>query len=568
MAEGHDAGKRRSAGRIGSVIKDKWKVEARIGAGGMATVYAAKHRNGNRVAIKMLHPDFSRDDSLRTRFLREGYVANAVGHPGAVRVLDDDVTEDGIVFLVMELLEGESLEARRQRMGGRIPVEEVFTVGDQLLDLLAAAHAKGIIHRDIKPENIFVTHEGLVKVLDFGIARMRDGSEHTGTGLMLGTPDFMSPEQAGGHPSEVDARSDLWAAGATLFTLLSGQVVHKAETLRDHLMAAATIPARSLAVVTQGVPPQVTAVVDRALELHKERRWPDAHAMQDALRWAYRSVSQGDEVHSMTIMAEPAVAPTSMFGPPSIEDASPSSDEKTVMRPPPTEAMTDHHRPPPPHSSARLSRPSSSGLSRPSSSGGFLLGDNPMLPIPQASRPSSAMTARSSSPVDETVRGRQKDSGGGGSGSGRLLMGLLIALVTVLAAIGTFVAAGGLQGRTPPREPAPPSAFVPPSAVAPTATSHATGASTVEPVAPQPGMPLGFRANDPPSIPVTALPLAPVQRRRPPPVQAAASADTTLEAPGAASSAAVAPSNSAGSLAPNSTATPSPTTTASSPWGY
>src|SRR5438876_5532442 len=116
----------------------------------MATVYAATHRNGNRVALKMLHAEMSRDPALCKRFLREARVANAVNHPGAVRILDDDVAEDGSVFLVMELLEGESLETRRTRMGGRIPLEEVFTVGDQLLDLLATAHANGIVHRDVK----------------------------------------------------------------------------------------------------------------------------------------------------------------------------------------------------------------------------------------------------------------------------------------------------------------------------------------------------------------------------------------------------------------------------------
>jgi serine/threonine-protein kinase len=248
VAEAPDGARPRFQGRIGAVIKDKWRIDARLGSGGMATVYAATHRNGNRVAIKMLHPDFSRDPAVRSRFLREGYVANAVGHPGTVRVLDDDITEDGSVFLVMELLEGESLELRRERLGGRLPVEEVFTVGDQLLDLLNAAHTKGIIHRDIKPENIFVTKEGAVKVLDFGIAQMRHlASERTGTGLMLGTPDFMSPEQAGGNRDEIDARSDLWAVGATMFTLLSGESVHRAETLRDYLIALSTTPARTLA---------------------------------------------------------------------------------------------------------------------------------------------------------------------------------------------------------------------------------------------------------------------------------------------------------------------------------
>jgi serine/threonine-protein kinase len=328
VAEAPDGSRNRLQGRIGAVIKDKWRIDARLGSGGMATVYAATHRNGNRVAIKMLHPDFSREPTVRARFLREGYVANAVGHQGTVRVLDDDVTEDGSVFLVMELLEGESLEVRRERLGGRLPVEEVFTVGDQLLDLLTAAHSKGIIHRDIKPENVFVTNEGAVKVLDFGIAQMRHlAAEITGTGLMLGTPDFMSPEQAGGKRDEIDARSDIWAVGATMFTLLSGESVHRAETLRDHIIALSTTPARSLAGVAPWVPSHLVAVVDRALELRKDRRWPDARAMQDALRWAYKALN----TDSITVLQ--VVPPSSKRRDTQVAPDEPTTDEATRVEP-------------------------------------------------------------------------------------------------------------------------------------------------------------------------------------------------------------------------------------------
>jgi serine/threonine protein kinase len=342
-------GRRRAQGRIGAVIKDKWRIDARLGTGGMATVYAATHRNGNRVAIKMLNLDYSREPTVRARFLREGYVANAVGHPGAVKVLDDDTAEDGCAFLVMELLEGESLEARRERVGGRLPMQEVFTVGDQLLDLLAAAHPKGIVHRDVKPENIFITHDGSVKLLDFGIARMRESSgvERTGTGLMLGTPDFMSPEQASGRSETIDARSDLWSLGATMFTLLSGQSVHISQTLRDHLYATATMRARSLATAAPDVAAALVSVVDRALELDKERRWPDARAMQDALRWAYKAVHErgvvrsGEPMEAETVTVHmPAAAPVEIgdeatrVEPMSLQ---PTSDE-TVMHPVPAAA--------------------------------------------------------------------------------------------------------------------------------------------------------------------------------------------------------------------------------------
>jgi len=286
------------AGRIGKVIKGKWRVDTRLGDGATATVYAATHRNGHRVALKVLHPQFSRDEQIRTRFMREAYVGNAIEHPGVVRVLDDDVTEDGAVFLIMELLEGESYEVRAERHGGKLPMAEVVWVLDTLLDVLIAAHKRNIVHRDIKPDNVFLTREGHVKVLDFGFARMKaevgQGSSGGGattsltkTGFILGTPDFMSPEQAGGRNKAVDGRSDLWSAAATAFCLITGQRVHSgAATLHQHLLLTATARARSLGSVAPELPAGLVAVIDRALSLEPDRRWFDASAMRTALRAA------------------------------------------------------------------------------------------------------------------------------------------------------------------------------------------------------------------------------------------------------------------------------------------
>jgi eukaryotic-like serine/threonine-protein kinase len=341
---------------VGQTLSGKWRVDARLGAGGMATVYAATHRNGNRVAIKLLRSTYARDPEVRARFLREGYVSNAVGHPGAVKVLDDDSSE-GSVFLVMELLEGESLEARRTRLGGRLPVDEVFTVADKLLDVLAAAHQHGIVHRDIKPENVFLTNKGEVKVLDFGVAQMRRaGGDKTGVGLMLGTPDFMAPEQMGGHPDEIDGRSDLWSTGATLFTLLAGQAVHIAATFRDHIIATSTRPARSLASCAPWVPPQLVDVIDRALKLEKQDRWPDAGTMQTALRRAYSAISLArtspsanripaldeDEVEDRDKTEYQERRPWLTSDPPgeggeivALDSSPPSAGERTLALPPP-----------------------------------------------------------------------------------------------------------------------------------------------------------------------------------------------------------------------------------------
>jgi eukaryotic-like serine/threonine-protein kinase len=242
----------RAGRRIGQVLKEKWRLDVLLGVGGMAAVYAATHRNGSRCAVKVLHSELSVNPEVRTRFLREGYAANSVGHDGVVRVSDDDVSQDGAAFLVMELLEGESLEERRTRAGGRLGEDEVLSVADQLLDVLIAAHAKGVVHRDLKPENVFLTRIGIVKVLDFGIARLKElssTSRATRTGTSMGTPAFMPPEQARGVWEEVDARSDLWAVGATMFSLLSGAEVHTGRTGNEILIAAATKPAPSLASV-------------------------------------------------------------------------------------------------------------------------------------------------------------------------------------------------------------------------------------------------------------------------------------------------------------------------------
>ncbi len=280
----------RARQRVGSVLKEKWRLDVLLGVGGMAAVYAATHRNGSRVAIKILHPELSVSADVRTRFMREGYAANAVGHDGVVRVSDDDVSDDGSAFLVMELLDGETLEDRRQRNGGRLSEDEVLSVADQLLDVLVAAHAKGIIHRDLKPENVFIARDGRVRVLDFGIARLREmsGASHaTRTGFSMGTPAYMAPEQARALWNEVDGRTDLWSLGATLFSLLSGREVHSGRTANEVLIMAATQPAPPLASVLPEVSPAVARVVDKAVAFERDHRWRDAATMQEAVRSAY-----------------------------------------------------------------------------------------------------------------------------------------------------------------------------------------------------------------------------------------------------------------------------------------
>jgi eukaryotic-like serine/threonine-protein kinase len=305
----------RAQARVGWVLRSKWRLDALLGVGGMAAVYAATHRNGKRGAVKMLHLELSTNEEARRRFLREGYVANAVDHPGAVSVLDDDIAEDGSVFLVMELLEGQSVEAwASSHPGSKLSPGEVLGITEQLLDTLAIAHQKGIVHRDLKPENLFLTSAGQVKVLDFGLARLHDlrGSgapRMTTAGAAMGTPAFMPPEQALGNWDQVDARTDLWAVGASMFTLLTGRIVHEAENVNKLLLAAMTKPARPVASVDPTVPAAVAKIVDRALAFERDQRWPDAATMRDAVRGA-RALAHS----AMAVGAPASVGPVSGVG--------------------------------------------------------------------------------------------------------------------------------------------------------------------------------------------------------------------------------------------------------------
>jgi serine/threonine protein kinase len=306
---------KRAQGRLGTVLGEKYRLDALLGVGGMAVVFAATHRNQKRVAIKMLHSELSVNEQVRTRFLREGYAANTVDHAGAVAVLDDDTAEDGAAYLVMERLEGDDVDRLWEKSGRRLSPDIVLALASQLLDVLAAAHAKSIIHRDIKPSNLFITRDGTVKVLDFGIARVRDeasgGARATSTGVMLGTPSYMAPEQALGKSKQIDGTTDVWSVGATLFTLLSGQFVHEGESATEVVVLVATQPARSLATVAPHIDPRIALLVDRALAYHRTDRWPSAAAMRDAVRETYLAVF-GDKPTKEPLQSLFAASPMEM----------------------------------------------------------------------------------------------------------------------------------------------------------------------------------------------------------------------------------------------------------------
>jgi eukaryotic-like serine/threonine-protein kinase len=286
---------RRAEARVGTILRGKYRIDRVLGAGGMAVVYEVTHRNQKRFALKMLHVQLSLDEDVRRRFLREGYLANTVDHPGAVVVIDDDTAEDGAAFLVMELLDGRQLDELLVKADRRLPAEAVLSAAEQTLDVLVPAHTKGIVHRDIKPANLFILRDGTLKVLDFGIARLHDlaSSQATGTGVMLGTPAYMPPEQALSQASQIDARTDVWSVGATMFTLLSGANVHVGQTATQILVAAATQNPRHVRSVAPWVDERVDALIAKALAFKKSDRWESAAEMKEAIRKVHEEIFGG-----------------------------------------------------------------------------------------------------------------------------------------------------------------------------------------------------------------------------------------------------------------------------------
>lgn len=334
------AGNPGSDARLGQTL-GRYTLVSVLGTGGMATVYEGVHRTGNRVAVKVLHAHLVARRDVRERFVKEGYTSNAIGHPGVVRALDDDTTEDGTPYLVLELLEGETLEAMRRRLGV-LPAEEALETLHTVLDAIARAHERGVVHRDLKPENLFRTTEGRIKILDFGIARVLDAeATKTRTGARFGTPAFMAPEQAQGRVDAIDARTDLWALGATAFALVSGRLVHEADTPELVAVAAATQRARSVRTVAPELPERVADVLDRALAFERDERFRTAREMQDALAQAFQ------EAYGHPI-APPSAAPI-------IAPSEPVDRASTTVLPAPTLAgLATRESTQPPLQRARL----------------------------------------------------------------------------------------------------------------------------------------------------------------------------------------------------------------------
>lgn len=269
----------------GQVIQGKYRIVRFIGDGGMGSVYEARHEYlGTRVALKFLHPELAKRPGLVTRFLREGQVAATIRSPHIAQVLDVDRTESGSAYLVMELLEGESLQQLLDRTP-RLPVEVALDFTLQILAGLEVAHAAGVVHRDLKPDNVFVVagHAGpLVKVLDFGIAKLHQAGGLTRPGALMGTPEYMAPEQAD-SADRVDMRADLFAVGAMLYEMIAGRrpmAGGDARQIAAHLRERGVVP---LDQVAPGLPQGLVMAVHRALVADPAGRFASAAELRAAL---------------------------------------------------------------------------------------------------------------------------------------------------------------------------------------------------------------------------------------------------------------------------------------------
>lgn len=269
--------------RVGMTLSGKWKLEKLLGVGGMAAVYAGRHRNGARAAIKYFSLSVGAGQELSKRFMREGYLANKIEHPSVVRVLDDHIDiEKEHAYIVMELLEGESLQDHVERAGLLSP-KRTAEFAIELCQCLAVAHEKGVVHRDIKPDNLFLDGSGL-RVLDFGIARALDSSEGavTRTGSAVGTPAYMAPEQAMGK-KEISPRTDIYAVGATMLYLLTGRYLHDVDNAQEMLVNVAWTEPKKVGPRFDRLPEALALIIDRACAFTPEDRFASAEELEAAL---------------------------------------------------------------------------------------------------------------------------------------------------------------------------------------------------------------------------------------------------------------------------------------------
>jgi len=285
---------------VGSVIAGTYKIEALLGRGGMGSVFLASHQRlaGKRVAIKVLHTEIE-DADVVARFKREAEIAARLDHPNIVGVIDYNIAPDGMPYLVLDYLQGETLAARIAH--GPLPLDQVVSIVRQVGSGLAAAHRGGIVHRDLKPQNIFLVPtevDGriveIAKVLDFGISKIR-GSQTVKTldSALLGTPQYMAPEQATGQHASVDERTDVFALGAIVYEMLSGRPAFAGASIPEVVFKVVYEQPPPLVEQVPSVPPAIAAAVAQAMAKPSDQRFPTVNAFVEAVTGQPVTLSRG-----------------------------------------------------------------------------------------------------------------------------------------------------------------------------------------------------------------------------------------------------------------------------------
>src|SRR3712207_6283479 len=269
---------------VGMCLNDRYRLDAQIGAGGMSTVYRAFDVTLERqVAVKLMHREIASDSDQLERFRREARSVAQLSHPHIVGVIDAG-EEDGRPYIVFEYVEGETLKDRIRRLG-RLPIGEAIAYAIEIARALGAAHARHIVHRDVKPQNVLIDEEGSAKVTDFGIARSLDEEGLTADGRVLGTTDYVSPEQALGHA--VNGQSDIYSLGVVLYEMLIGDVPFHGENQVAVAMKHVREDIPDVQMLRPETSASVAAVLDRMTCKALEKRYADAETLlydlEDAL---------------------------------------------------------------------------------------------------------------------------------------------------------------------------------------------------------------------------------------------------------------------------------------------
>jgi serine/threonine protein kinase len=315
-----------------------YEVLAKLGAGGMGRVYKVRNVISNRIeAMKILLPDFASDPDLAARFMAEIRTLAGLEHPGIAQLRTAFQIQNQFV-MVMEYVEGTTLEKLASQI--RIPMDHVLDYASQVLAALSYAHTCGVTHRDIKPANIMITTHGLVKLMDFGIAKSTDDMSLTRPGTTMGSVYYMSPEQVRG--GTVDARSDIYSFGVTLYELLTGRKPFQADTSYTVLNAQLNEPPIPLIEVNPSIPPAVNEIVLRAMAKRPEDRFQSADEFRSALKALHEAAAAPEAplIAAAVLESAPTPAPTSAF--PAASAAPPAFTPVPPVSMPPPPASRSH----------------------------------------------------------------------------------------------------------------------------------------------------------------------------------------------------------------------------------